>query len=146
MRIAVDFDGTVVEHRYPEMGDERPMATMTLRQLQEEGHQLILWTVREGELLTQAVEWCRERGVEFYAVNANYPDQTEEDNHYARKITADLYIDDRNVGGLPHWSVIYQLIHRGYDLQHYIRKEVRMEMERQAAQKPKSLWQRLFAK
>ena len=63
MTIAVDFDGTIVEHRYPEIGKERPFAIQTLKMLLKEGHQLILWSVREGELLEQAVEWCRARGI-----------------------------------------------------------------------------------
>lgn len=69
MTIAVDFDGTIVEHRYPQIGEEIPFATATLKMLINERHRLILWSVREGKLLEEAVEWCRERGVEFYAVN-----------------------------------------------------------------------------
>ena len=68
MIIAVDFDGTVVEHRYPEIGEERLFAIDTLKAFMREGHQLVLWSVREGKLLDDAVEWCRQRGVEFYAV------------------------------------------------------------------------------
>ena len=74
MIIAVDFDGTIVEHRYPRIGKEIPFAIATLKQLQAERHLLILWSVREGKLLEEAVEYCRTRGVEFYAVNANHPD------------------------------------------------------------------------
>ena len=75
MIIAVDFDGTIVTHEYPRIGREIPFAIDTLKRLQEEGHhQLILWTVREGDLLNEAVEFCRTRGLEFYAVNNNYPE------------------------------------------------------------------------
>ena len=74
MLIAVDFDGTIVEHRYPEIGKEIPFAISTLKRLQEERHRLVLWTVREGTLLNEAVEFCRRRGLEFYAVNANFPE------------------------------------------------------------------------
>ena len=63
MTIAVDFDGTIVEHRYPEIGEEIPFATDTLKQLIADRHKLILWSVREGKLLDEAVEWCMERGV-----------------------------------------------------------------------------------
>ena len=65
MIIAVDFDGTIVEHRYPSIGKEYPFAIETLRKLTEEGHRLILWTVREGQYLDDAVEFCRSRGLEF---------------------------------------------------------------------------------
>lgn len=111
MRIAVDFDGTIVEHRYPEIGKEIPFATDTLKMLIADRHKLILWSVREGKLLEDAVNWCRERGVEFYAVNRDYPEETSEGNQsFSRKLKADLFIDDRNIGGLPDWGMIYDMI------------------------------------
>lgn len=111
MTIAVDFDGTIVEHRYPEIGREIPFAVETLKRLIEDRHQLILWTVREGHLLDEAVEWCRQKGVEFYAVNKDFPEEDRDKNrHYSRKLKADLFIDDRNLGGLPDWGTIYRLI------------------------------------
>ena len=112
MTIAVDFDGTIVEHRYPEIGNELPFATETLKMLIAEHHKLILWTVREDELLQEAVDWCKERGVEFYAVNRDYPEESlENNNHFSRKLKVDMWIDDRNIGGLPDWGTIYQMIH-----------------------------------
>ena len=71
MTIAVDFDGTIVEHRYPQIGEEIPFATATLKMLINERHRLILWSVREGKLLEEAVEWqgtgcgilCRQPGL-----------------------------------------------------------------------------------
>lgn len=111
MTIAVDFDGTIVEHRYPEIGEERPFATETLKMLIRDHHRLILWTVREGRLLDEAVEWCRARGVEFYAVNKDYPEETIENNqHFSRKLKAEMFIDDCGVGGLPDWGTIYRMI------------------------------------
>lgn len=111
MIIAVDFDGTIVEHKYPEIGRELPFAIETLKKLQQERHRLILWSVREGKLLQEAVDFCRERGLEFYAVNSNYAEETLESDHYSRKLKADLFIDDRNLGGLPEWGMIYRMIH-----------------------------------
>lgn len=111
MTIAVDFDGTIVTHKYPAIGDELPFATETLKMLIEDRHKLILWTVREGELLQQAVDWCKERGVVFFAINKDYPEETEENNnHFSRKLKVDMWIDDRNVGGLPDWGTIYKMI------------------------------------
>lgn len=112
MIIAVDFDGTIVEHNYPLIGKKLPFAIETLIKLTEEGHRLILWTVREGQLLEEAVEFCRKRGLEFYAVNRNYPEEGEktEDRLYSRKLKADLWIDDRNLDGLPDWGTIYEMI------------------------------------
>lgn len=113
MVIAVDFDGTIVEHKYPHIGKELPFAIATLKRLQAERHLLILWTVREGDLLDEAVEFCRKRGLEFYAVNANHPDENAQEHCYAcRKPKADLFIDDRNVGGLPDWGAIYEIVSR----------------------------------
>lgn len=111
MTIAVDFDGTIVEHHYPKIGKEIPFATQTLRMLIADRHKLILWSVREGKLLEEAVEWCRERGIEFYAVNKDFPEEDLEKNqHFSRKLKADIWIDDRNIGGLPDWGTIYQMI------------------------------------
>lgn len=111
MIIAVDFDGTIVEHRYPEIGEERVFATDTLKALIRDGHQLVLWSVREGQLLDDAVNWCRERGVEFYAINKDFPEEDVQNNiHYSRKLKVDLFIDDRNIGGIPDWGTIYQMI------------------------------------
>mgnify|MGYP003412520636 FL=1 len=111
MTIAVDFDGTIVEHEYPKIGKEIPFAIDTLKMLIKDRHKLILWSVREGELLEEAIEWCKNRGVEFYATNKDYPEETREGNPvYSRKLKADMFIDDRNVGGLPDWGTIYRMI------------------------------------
>ena len=112
MTIAIDFDGTIVEHRYPKIGNEIPFATDTLKMLMKDHHRLILWTVREGELLKEAVEWCRERGVEFYAINRDYPEEDAAHHGFSRKVKADIFIDDRNLGGLPDWGDIYRMIQK----------------------------------
>ncbi|WP_299354877.1 BT0820 family HAD-type phosphatase [uncultured Porphyromonas sp.] len=117
MTIAVDFDGTIVRHRYPKIGDEIPFATETLRLLLRDRHRLILWTVREGKLLDEAIEWCRARGVEFYAVNRDFPEEDATGSGFSRKIKADLFIDDRNFGGLPDWGTIYHRIQSGQALE-----------------------------
>jgi len=113
MIIAVDFDGTIVKHEYPRIGKEIPFAIDTLKRLQQSpDYQLVLWTVRQGAELLEAVEYCRSRGLEFYSVNSNYP---EEQTEYLepRKLKADLFIDDKNLGGLPDWGVIYRMIISG---------------------------------
>lgn len=110
MIIAVDFDGTIVEHKYPAIGREIPFAIETLKKLRDDRHKLILWSVREGKLLQEAVDFCRERGLEFYAVNKDYPEEEQSHDHYSRKLKADIFIDDRNLGGLPDWGTIYEMI------------------------------------
>lgn len=110
LKIAVDFDGTIVEHKYPEIGKEVMFALQTLRTLQAQGHQLILWTYRSGKELNDAVEYCRRNGIEFYAINASYPEEEFDEDYDSRKIDADIFIDDRNIGGLPAWGEIYQML------------------------------------
>ena len=98
MKIAVDFDGTIVEEAYPYIGKPIPFAIDVLKRLiYEDQHQVILWTVREGKLLDEAVEYCRRQGVEFYAVNKLHPEIDDEPK--PRKISVDVFIDDRNIGG-----------------------------------------------
>ncbi len=109
IKIAVDFDGTIVEHHYPEIGKEKLFAFEALREMQKKGFKLILWTVRSGEKLEEAVEFCRNKGVEFYAVNKNYPEEVI-DEDFTRKLEVDIYIDDRNVGGFPGWSAVWQML------------------------------------
>ncbi len=111
MKIAVDFDGTIVEHKYPAIGRPLLFAFETLKKLQEQRHQLILWTYRSGKELDEAVAFCRKNGIEFYAVNKNYPEEEFDEKTVSRKIQADYYIDDRNICGLPGWGEIWQIIH-----------------------------------
>ena len=109
MKIAVDFDGTIVDHDYPAIGKEKMFAFQTLKELQKRGCLLILWTYRTGKELDAAVEFCLANGLEFYAVNKSYPEEIL-DETVSRKINADIYIDDRNLGGFPGWSETWQMI------------------------------------
>ncbi|WP_029038336.1 BT0820 family HAD-type phosphatase [Salinimicrobium xinjiangense] len=109
LTIAVDFDGTLVENRYPKIGKPIMFAFETLKKLQQDGHQIILWTYRCGEKLDEAVAFCENKGIRFYAVNKSYPEE-EFDSFMSRKILADIFIDDRNINGLPPWGEIYHQI------------------------------------
>jgi 2-hydroxy-3-keto-5-methylthiopentenyl-1-phosphate phosphatase len=111
--IAVDFDGTIVEDKYPAIGKPMMFAFDTLKMLQNDGHRIILWTYRAGGKLKEAVEFCKENGIEFYAVNASYPEEDFEIRKSSRKINADIFIDDRNFGGFPGWGEIYQKLSKG---------------------------------
>ena len=115
MIIAVDFDGTMF--LLDDGSKIVPFAIATLKQLQAERHLLILWSVREGKLLEEAVEYCRTRGVEFYAVNANHPDEQVKPDMTSpcRKVKADLYI-----GKLPDWGAIYEMIHNRWSYECYL--------------------------
>lgn len=113
MKIAVDFDGTIVEHKYPEIGEIKMFAFETLRELQKQGHLLILWTYRYGKELDEAVEFCRKHGIEFYAINKSYPEEVFNEAEMSRKIDCDLFIDDRNLGGFIEWSNAWNMLNGG---------------------------------
>ena len=107
--IAVDFDGTIVEDEYPKIGKPIIFAFDTIKKLQQEGHRIILWTYRKGKALDEAVSFCEKHGVVFYAVNKSFPEE-EFDPSYSRKINADYFIDDRNIGGLVSWGETYRIL------------------------------------
>ena len=147
MTIAVDFDGTIVENRYPEIGDDSHYThtlgrgTETLKMLIKDRHRLILWTCREGRLLDDAINWCKERGVEFWAINKDFPEEDITKNHqFSRKIKADLFIDDRMVGGLPDWGTIYQMIKYHKTLEQVIQESFGKVYEEDTPKK-KHWWQ-----
>ena len=141
MTIAVDFDGTIVTHEYPKIGKERTFATDTLKHLIQDGHKLILWTVREGDLLDEAVNWCKERGVVFYAINRDYPEEEQENNnHFSRKLKVDLWIDDRNIGGIPDWGTIYRMIKENLTWEDIIHENSNEGYYPQESKKKKKWW------
>ena len=109
LTIAIDFDGTIVEDAYPKIGKPKPFAFETLRMLDQKGHKLILWTVRTGKTLAEAVEFCRKNGIEFYAINNEFMEE-KYSGKSSRKINADIFVDDRNIGGFIGWGQVYQLI------------------------------------
>jgi hydroxymethylpyrimidine pyrophosphatase-like HAD family hydrolase len=135
IKIAVDFDGTIVDHEYPAIGKEKLFAFQTLKELERLGANLILWTIRTGSELDEAVEFCRKNGVEFYAVNKNYPEEIFDDS-VSRKVNADIYIDDKNVGGFPGWSGVWQIL-TPYELQE-------KEAEKRITSARKSVFKRFF--
>ena len=109
-KLAIDFDGTIVDDGYPGIGKTKTFAFETLKKLQAEGYRLILWTYRHGKTLDEAVEFCKKNGVECYAVNSSFEGEVFDNENASRKIDADLFIDDRNLGGFPGWGEIYNII------------------------------------
>jgi hydroxymethylpyrimidine pyrophosphatase-like HAD family hydrolase len=137
IKIAVDFDGTIVEHEYPKIGKEKLFAFQTLKELEKQGATLILWTFRTGKELEEAVEYCRQNGIEFYAVNKNYPEEIV-DETVSRKIDADIYLDDKNLGGFPGWSEVWQMLNP-YEIQEKI-------AEKRISKSNRNILKRLFGK
>ena len=107
--IAIDFDGTIVEDAYPNIGKPMIFAFETMKKLQSEGHRLILWTFRTDKKLQEAVDFCKQQGLEFYAINKSYPEE-EFDGKISRKINATFFVDDRNIGGFIGWTAIHKLL------------------------------------
>jgi hypothetical protein len=99
--IAVDFDGILCKNKFPDIGEPNYEIISLVRQLIDQKHEVILWTTRNGEELTAAVDWCGERGLHFCNVNGPAPsNEAEYKDKYttpSRKIYADIYIDDHNL-------------------------------------------------
>lgn len=103
LTLAIDFDGTLCEYAFPEIGTQSPEQIELMKlliQLRQEGHKLILWTNRgdneQYKSLSDAVEWCKQKGLEFDAINENLPNQKKLSG-YSPKIMADYYIDDKAI-------------------------------------------------
>ena len=107
--IAIDFDGTIVEDAYPNIGKPMIFAFETMKKLQSEGHRLILWTYRTDKKLQEAVDFCKQQGLEFYAINKSYPEE-EFDGKISRKINATFFVDDRNIEGFIGWTAVHKLL------------------------------------
>lgn len=110
MTIAIDFDGTIVHDSYPKIGEEMFGAVAAIKRMKEAGHYLILWTCRYGQDLTDAINWLHERGVYFDRINAAHPVNIEIYGNDTRKVSADVYVDDRMVGGFPGWATVEKYI------------------------------------
>ena len=95
MRIAVDFDGTCAKHDYPKIGEDVPFAESVIKRMINEGHQIILYTMRSGKALEDAEKWFIDRDIPLYGVNVE-PNQTKWTS--SPKCDFDLTIDDKALG------------------------------------------------
>lgn len=110
MIIAIDFDGTICKGQFPNIEGFVPDAKKYINQLKADGHYIIIYTCRNGEDLLNAINWLLRHNIAFDRVNDNEPTNVEKYGNNSRKVYAHAYIDDKQVGGLPHWSEIYRLI------------------------------------
>ena len=111
MIIAVDFDGTLHTGRcWPEIGNPAPHSVEMMQRLKQDGHFLIIWTCREGKYETEMVDWLAQWGIPYDRINNHIQDAAEAFGYESRKIYADVYIDDHNLGGLPSWREIYDIV------------------------------------
>lgn len=113
--IAVDFDGTICRNKWPDIGEANDGLIAWLKYCREQGDKLILYTCREGDLLRAAVMWCKAQGLEFDALNDNLPERVEQYGNNCRKISADIYLDDRAIGVFypPQQSIFYMYGSKG---------------------------------
>lgn len=95
--IAVDFDGTLCEDQFPNIGKPNALIIEWLKSIRHKGHKIILWTCRINDRLIEAVKWCAANGLIFDAVNDNLQHNIDQYGTNPRKVFADLYIDDKSI-------------------------------------------------
>jgi hypothetical protein len=110
--IAVDFDGTIVNHDFPRIGELMPDAQEVLTKLHEAGHKIIIWTCRNhtepdhplwyDATIPDVMQFLRNHRIPFDSINENHPSMGFW--LQSRKIYADIYIDDKNIGGFQGWK------------------------------------------
>lgn len=97
MIFAIDFDGTLCEDKFPHIGNKIESTVNIVKQLKRQDNKIILWTCRTGKYLEDAVQWCRNRGIEFDAINENLKEIQMKWGSDTRKIYCDYYLDDKNI-------------------------------------------------
>lgn len=95
--IACDFDGTLCENRFPDIGEPRFHVINRLKEEQKNGAKIILWSCREGEMLQAAIDWCKKYEIVFDAINDNLPETLKWMETNSRKVFANEYWDDRGI-------------------------------------------------
>lgn len=111
MIVAIDFDGTLHDAEYPNIGKPVPGAVEALQGIHEDGHYIILWTCRQGQLLVDAINWMLDNSIPFHRINDNAHFNTERYGDNSRKVYAHVYIDDKGISGIPDWTAVREIIH-----------------------------------
>lgn len=101
--IAVDFDGTLVTDKFPDIGDPIESAWIAMKAARDSGAKIILWTSRDGKNLEEAIGYCKDRGFEFDAINENLQECQKFWKNDTRKVYANEYWDDKAVPGFSKW-------------------------------------------
>jgi hydroxymethylpyrimidine pyrophosphatase-like HAD family hydrolase len=112
--LAIDFDLTICMSDYPALGPIRDEAKVAITKLYNEGFGIVINTCREGHALSDAMHWLKENDIPYHYVNCNFPHLIEHYKADCRKISADMYIDDKGVEPLPSWETIYNIIHKKF--------------------------------
>ncbi|MDD3079111.1 MAG: hypothetical protein PHH37_08405 [Paludibacter sp.] len=112
MILAIDFDGTIVEDKFPGIGNERRNAGYYINKLYKEGYFIIIWSSRIGKRLEEAKQWLDDRNISYNTINESCPANLEVFLGIdTRKIHADMYIDDKGLDKIPEWDEIYEKVH-----------------------------------
>ncbi len=112
--LAVDFDQTICMSEWPTLGMQRKEAGNTLRLLALQGYGIIINTCREGLALADAINWLHQNNIPYHFINCNFPHVMSMYGTDCRKISADVYIDDKCLTGLPSWGDIYKILEKKY--------------------------------
>ena len=117
--VAIDFDGTLVEDKFPEIGKPNEFMFKTVKALQANGVRVVLWTCRDGKNLIDAIAFCNNKGIVFDAINTNIPEVIELYQNDTRKVFADLYIDDKAISHLQ--DPVYWTDRLGIDINDFVK-------------------------
>jgi hypothetical protein len=112
MRIAIDFDGTIVKgDNYPNIGELALNAKTVINKLFNEGHKILINSCRTGKYEGMIEDFLKENDIHYHYINCNQPEDIYKYKQDCRKISADVYIDDNNLLGIPNdWNDIYNII------------------------------------
>ena len=111
--ISIDYDDTIGYQDFPRSGTIKPNAKEVINRLYDEGHHILIWTCRAFDRLETAKEYLKECGVKYHLINENLIHNIEKYGGDTRKQSAHIYIDDRQLGGIPdNWLVIEEMIRR----------------------------------
>ncbi len=110
MIVAIDFDGTIIRGQFPAIDGLIPDSHEYINRLKADGHYIIVNTCRSGQQAIEAINYLLESGIPFDRFNDNEPTSVAKYNSNSRKVYAHVYVDDKQVGGLPPWSEIYNYI------------------------------------
>jgi hypothetical protein len=108
--LAIDFDLTICKSKYPDTGKEIKDAGKYIRKLVDEGYGVVINTCRNEVALAAAIVWLHEHNVPYHFINCNFPEIIQLYHGDCRKISADMYVDDKCLMGLPKWKKIYKII------------------------------------
>jgi len=114
--LAIDFDHTICMSNYPEVGPIKEDAKEVINTLYKEGFGIIINTCREGLPLASAINWLKENDIPYHYINCNFPYLITKYKADCRKISADMYIDDKNINGIPEWKEIYLIIQNKFKI------------------------------